>query len=131
MISDHKMLAENFVAQSDTVFPVNGDEELTEAPRERHDYSVDCETHRPITNLRDIIRRVVPVFNYEYSSEEFISKEGVFVYPISDLLGITQDPQSSSYYGNVSSLLLSGDCFWEWMEALKLKSKYKVPTMHT
>jgi hypothetical protein len=123
MISDHKMLAENFVAQSDTVFPVNGDEELTEAPKERHDYSVDCETHRPITNLRDIIRRVVPVFNYEYSSEEFITKEGVFVYPISDLLGITQDPQSSSYYGNVSSLLAIRRLFLGMDGGIKAKIK--------
>jgi len=97
-------LKREFVTQSDTVFPTNDDENLIETPQERETSYLDCETHRPITSFRDIVRRLVPVFGRKYSTEEVVETQGVLVFPISDLLGITKDLPQSPFYGNASSL---------------------------
>ena len=112
-----------FEAQSDTVFPVNEDVELTDKPEERTDSYVDCETHRPITSMKDIERRVSRVFYKYYKHEEPKIKSGVLYYRISDLLGITRDPQTSIYYGNASSAIGIRRLFLGMDGGVKIKLK--------
>lgn len=113
--------SDGFVPQGDA-FPDNADHELVERGEETHTH-IDCEVHRPIVNIRDLVRRVQPSWLKTYSSADLSSSDGVVSLAISDLLGVTSLPSSSTYYGSLSPVQIVRRLFLGMDGGVKLKVK--------
>lgn len=75
----------DLVPQATAPITESTQEELTASPLDNP--SVSCPDFRPVTNMRDHIRRFYKVFRRGYSSQSIIDTQGLITLDVADLLG--------------------------------------------
>jgi hypothetical protein len=114
---------EEFEAQGDVIFPVNEDMALETLDASENTREPDCEMHRPLVSMRDIVRRLTPTDIFTFTTKTLSETDGIIAFPVSHIMGLTLDYSATQFYGNLPPHHIARQFFLGHDGGVKIKLK--------